>query len=467
MSKENIHTIPKEKKMLVPGVVFASTILFDKISQDKTLEQIKNVATLPGIVEKSIAMPDAHQGYGFPVGGVAAFDLEKGIISPGGIGYDINCGVRLLKTGLKKESFLKKRKEMLKELNEKVPSGIGKGGAFSFSDKQIKEILLKGSTWAFENNYATQEDLERTEDGGKLEGADPLKVSAKAIGRGKNSLGTIGVGNHFLEVQCVEEIFDEKTASTFGLAKNEVVIMIHTGSRGLGHKVASDYIMQVEKECGISHLADRELACAPLKSQVAKDYLAAMAAAANFAFVNRQLITYQVRESFKKYFSKTKVNLVYDVAHNIAKFEEFTINGKKKTLCVHRKGATRSFGPGRKELPKIYQKTGQPIFIPGSMGTASYVLVGTKEAQDISFASTAHGAGRVMSRSRARREISAKQVKTQLEQRDVLINMDSVANVVDEAPQAYKDVDEVVRVSDELNLGKIVAKLKPLAVVKG
>jgi len=464
---ENVFEIEKKGKMNVPGLVFASAELFDKIKRDKTLEQVRNVACLPGIVKASIAMPDAHQGYGFCVGGVAAFDLKKGVISPGGIGYDINCGVRLISVNMSREEFMKKRGQVLIELNKNVPSGVGKGSEFRLSNNEVKEVLEKGSEWALEKGYAVKEDLEHTEDGGKIAGADASKVSPKAIGRGMNQLGSMGAGNHFVEVQEVEEIFDVNIAKVFGLRKGQIVVMIHTGSRGLGHRVASDYILKIEEKFGTKDLPDRELACAPLSSDLAKDYLGAMACAANFAFVNRQLITHQVRKSFKEFFEGAKVRVVYDIAHNIAKFEEFVINGKKKELCVHRKGATRSFGPGRKEVCVDYRKVGQPIFIPGTMGTASYVLVGTKKAEETSFASTAHGAGRVMSRTAARRDISPAQVKKQLDERGVMINVASMASVVDEAPAAYKDVDEVVRVSDALGLGKMVAKLKPVAVVKG
>jgi tRNA-splicing ligase RtcB len=463
----NIHIIEKQGKMLVPGVVLASESLFEKISQDKTLEQVKNVACLPGIVEKSIAMPDAHQGYGFPVGGVAAFDLKTGIISPGGIGYDINCGVRLLKTNLSKDEFLIKRAQILSELNKNIPSGVGRGSEFKLSEKDLEEVLIKGSAWCLEKKFATEDDLSHTEDSGQIKNADPKKVSQRAKARGKAQLGTIGAGNHFVEVQFVEEILDEKTAKSFGLKKDQVVVLIHTGSRGLGHQTCSDYIQKMEKVYGFSHLPDRELACAPIESDLGKDYLAAMAAAANFAFANRQMITHNTRQSFKKFFEKSKVEVLYDVAHNIAKFEEFFVEGKKQTLCVHRKGATRSFGPGRKELPQDYQEVGQPVLIPGSMGTSSYVLVGTQKAREISFASTAHGAGRVMSRTKAKEFLTPEQVKKDLEKKNISIKAGSLKGMVEEAPQAYKDVDEVVKVSDELGIGKIVARLKPLAVIKG
>ena len=464
---ENVFQIEKEGKMNVPGVVFASEKLFDKIKQDKTLEQVKNVAMLPGIVGASMAMPDAHQGYGFCVGGVAAFELEKGIISPGGIGYDINCGVRLLRTGLKKTDFLKKSPDVLDSLYKAVPSGVGNKGEFSFSDKEMNEVLKLGSEWVMEKGYATKEDMEHTEDGGRIEGADVSKVSGKARGRGRNQLGSMGAGNHFLEVQFVEKVFDLKIAKVFGLSLDDVVVLIHTGSRGLGHQVASDYIKKMEQEYGTKNLPDRELACAPLGSQLGKDYFGAMACAANFAFANRQLITYQIRKVFSEIFKKARVEVVYDIAHNIAKFEEFVVNGHEKTLCVHRKGATRSFGLGRKEIPKDYRKVGCPIFIPGSMGTYSYVLVGTVKAREISFASAAHGSGRVWSRHRAKEELSVSDVKKELADYGVLVKSGSEKGIVEEAPQAYKDVNEVVRVSGELGLGNAVVRLRPLGVVKG
>lgn len=465
---ENIHIIPQKKGMRVPGVVFASDILFKKIQQDKTIEQIQNVASLPGIVEKAIAMPDAHQGYGLCVGGVAAFDLKEGIISPGGIGYDINCGVRALVSTLSKEEFMRKRTNVLDALYKNVPSGVGKGTGIKLTDAVLNEVLLKGSKWALEKKYATKDDLAHTEDGGCIAGADPLKVSPSAKARGRDQLGTLGSGNHFLEVQEVVEIFDTQIAKTFGVTKlGQIVVMIHCGSRGLGHQTASDYIQKMEKEYGWEHLPDRELACAPINSPLGIEYRAAMAAAANFAFANRQVITHAVRKSFMESFPKVTLEVLYDVAHNIAKFEEFVIDGKKVTLCVHRKGATRSFGPGRKELPKDYQKSGQPILIPGSMGTFSYVLVGTNTAREVSFASTAHGAGRVMSRTAAKNMFSAESVSKELQKQDILIKAGSLKGIVEEAPAVYKDVNEVVRVSHALGIGNLVAKLRPLAVVKG
>ena len=465
---ENIWKIEKEGKMKVPGKVFASDLLMGKIERDKTLEQIKNVACLPGIVDASLAMPDAHQGYGFPIGGVAAFDMKKGVISPGGVGYDINCGVRLLASNLDKKTFLSKRKEVLDELYKNVPSGVGKKSEFRLTDKELKEVLERGVDWAIDKGFGSKADADKTEDNGRIAEADAEKVSQKARGRGMSQLGSLGAGNHFLEVQEVEEIYDKKVAKTFGIKKKgQITVMVHCGSRGLGHQVASDYIRKMEEEYGFENLPDRELICAPIDSELGKDYRKAMNAAANFAFANRHIIMHQIRESFEKYFPETKMKLVYDIAHNIAKFEEYEINGKKKTLCVHRKGATRSFGKGRKEIPKDYRKVGCPIFIPGSMGTYSYVLVGTKQAEKVSFASTAHGAGRVLSRSFAMRNLNKEKVEQKLKEHDVLLKAGSLRGIMEEAPEAYKDVGEVVRVSHELGIGNLVAKLKPLGVVKG
>ena len=464
---ENTWQIDKEGKMNVPALVFASDALMEKIKLDKTLEQAKNSTYLPGIVKNALVMPDAHQGYGLPIGGVIAFDIKNGIISPGAVGYDVNCGVRLLTTNIKKLDFMKKRDQVLKELYKNIPSGVGVESELKLSDKQIDEVLAKGSSWALENNYAEKEDIENTEDQGCIQGGDPKKVSQRAKARGRKQLGTLGAGNHFLEVQEVETIHDEKISEIFNLNKENVTIMIHTGSRGLGHQTASDYIQKMERVYGFKSLPDRELICAPIESELGKDYKAAMAAAANFAFTNRQLITHQIRKSFKKFFIKSKIGVVYDIAHNIAKFEEFVIDGKKQVLCVHRKGVTRSFGPGRKEIPSIYRKIGCPIFIPGSMGTFSYVLVGTKKAEEISFASTAHGAGRLLSRTFAKNNIAQEHLQQELKDHNVAIKAGSIKSLLEEAPEAYKDVNEVVRVSHELGIGNLVARLKPLAVVKG
>ena len=464
---ENIYEIEKEGKMNVPVRIFASEKLFEKIKEDKTIEQAINMAMMSGVKKYIVVLPDAHQGYGACIGGVAAYDLKEGVISPGEIGYDINCGIRLLTTNIPKTEFLKKRDLILSEIYKNIPSGVGRGGEFSFPEKELNEILEKGMLWALEKKYASQNDIENTEDKGQLKPVDSSKVSQKAKARGKDQLGTLGAGNHFVEIQEIETIYDNEIAKAFGIDKNNITIMIHTGSRGLGHQTASDYIQKMEKIYSFKNLPDRELICAPIESELGKDYRSAMNAAANFAFVNRQLIAYQARKSFKKYFPKSEINLVYDVAHNIAKFEEHEINGKKQILCIHRKGATRSFGPGRKELPSKYQKIGQPIFIPGSMGTCSYALIGTSKAEEISFASTAHGAGRILSRTSAKKNISAEQIQKDLESRNIKIKTGSMKGLIEEAPEAYKDVNEVVRVSHELGIGNLVAKFKPLAVMKG
>lgn len=464
---EFIHKI-YEKGMNVPAYVFASEKLFDNMKKDKTLEQVKNISKMPGVVGPVYAMPDAHQGYGFPIGGVAAFDMKKGVVSPGGVGYDINCGVRMLISDISKKDFIKKRKEIMKSLGKNVPSGVGTKSSFSLKQKDVDSVLENGVKWAVEKNFTDKEDIDKIESNGCISGANAKDVSQKAKGRGMNQLGSLGAGNHFVEIQFVEKIIDEKTAKIFGINKEDkIAILIHSGSRGLGHQVASDYIRAMEEKYGFKDLPDRELACAPIESDLGKKYLSAMACAANFGFVNRQILSYKVREVFSKFFPNNKFNLIYDVAHNIAKIEDHNINGEKMKVCVHRKGATRSFGPGNKEIPLIYRKTGQPIFIPGSMGTCSYILVGTKKAEEMTLGSTAHGAGRLLSRSNAVKTISSKHLQKELEEQDVLLETASLKGAVEEAPEAYKDVNEVVKVSHELGIGKIVAKMKPLGVVKG
>ncbi len=459
--------IPKEGKMLVPVKVFASEKLLEKIKQDKSLEQAKNVAMLPGILKASFIMPDAHEGYGFSIGGVAGFDLDKGVVSPGGVGYDISCSVRLLKTNLKLKDIKGKEKELLHSLFRAIPSGVGRGSKFNLQRKELDEVLKEGAQWAVKKGFGVKEDYEHTEDSGKLGNANPLDVSDRAKSRGIGQLGTLGAGNHFLEIQKVDEVFDDKIAKVFGLENDFITIMIHCGSRGLGHQVASDYIKLMEDKYGWENLPDRELINAPINSELGKKYLSAMACAANFAFANKQLITHWIREDLKKYFTNIKIDVVYDVCHNIAKFEKHLVEGKEKEILIMRKGATRSFGPGRKELPKDYLKTGQPVLIPGSMGTASYVLVGTKKAEEVSFGSTAHGAGRVMSRSEAVRKLKSADIKKELEKKGIELEAGSYSGISEEAPQAYKDIDEVVRVSHKAGIGNLVVRLKPVAVMKG
>jgi len=464
---ENIWEIPCEGKMNVPGRIFASDNLIKDIEKDKTLEQVKNVACLPGIINASIALPDAHQGYGFSIGGVAGFDIDKGVISPGGVGYDINCSVRLLKTNLTLKDIEKAgKKEVLHSLFRSIPSGVGRGDKLKVSKEVLNEVLINGAQWAVKQGYGNSEDYIHTEENGKLPNANPNDVSERAKARGMPQLGSLGAGNHFLEIQIVDEIFDKEIAKVFGLSSGQICIMVHCGSRGLGHQVASDYIKLMEKEYGWPEY-DRELVNAPIKSELGKKYLSAMACAANFAFANKQLITHWIREDLKHYFPEIKIEVVYDICHNIAKFEKHLIDGKEKEVLVMRKGATRSFGPNRKEVPQDYRKYGQPVLIPGSMGTASYVLVGTKKAEEISFGSTAHGAGRVESRTKARKEITAESVKKQLAKKGIELEAGSFKGIVEEAPEAYKDIDEVVRVSNKTGIGKLIAKLRPIAVMKG
>ena len=458
--------IPKTGSMRVPGKIFASEKLLKDIQGDKTLEQVKNVASLPGIIKASMAMPDSHQGYGFSIGGVAAFDLEKGVISPGGVGYDINCSVRLLRTNLKLSDVEKKKKEIIQKLFRDVPSGVGEAGRVRLTKEELDEVLKLGAGWAVKKGYGIKEDLEYTEETGCMPNADPEDVSQRARARGMPQLGSLGAGNHFLELQIVDEIFDAGIAKAFGLEKGMITIMVHCGSRGLGHQVASDYIKLMEKEYGFPE-SDRELVNAPINSVLGKKYFSAMSCAANFAFANKQLITHWIRETMKNIFPSFSAEVVYDICHNIAKFETHLVEGKEKQVLVMRKGATRAFGPGRKELPKKYKTLGQPIILPGSMGTSSYILVGTTRAEQVSFASTAHGAGRVESRTQARKDLSAEQVTKQLNDKGIEIISGSAKGIVEEAPEVYKDIDEVVRVSDKLGIGKLVARVKPLAVMKG
>jgi tRNA-splicing ligase RtcB len=464
---ENIYEIPKEGKMKVPARIFASEKLLEAIKGDKTLGQIKNVAMLPGILKNAIAVADAHQGYGFPIGGVAAFDMDKGIISPGGVGYDINCSVRLLKTNLTKKDVMEKQKEILSVLDRKIPSGLGRGSKFQITYRELDRILEGGAKYFVEKGYGVREDYLHTEEEGCIKNADAAKVSERAKKRGIGQLGTVGAGNHFLEVLFVDEIFEKEIAEIFGLKKEQAVILIHCGSRGLGHQTASDYIKKMEKEYGFRDLPDRELINAPIKSPLGEDYYKAMACAANFAFANKQLITHWIREELKTLFPKIKIDVVYDVCHNIAKFEEHFIYGKKKKVCVHRKGATRSFGPGRKEIPEDYRDAGQPVLIPGTMGTASYVLVGTKKSEELTFGSTVHGAGRVMSRAGAMKKLNGKDVLENLRKKGIEIKSGSMKSLMQESPDSYKDIEEVVRVVHELGISKKVAKLKPIIVMIG
>ena len=462
---EGMYEVEQEGCMKVPGKIYASEKILENIQKDKTIEQIKNIACLKGILKESIALADAHQGYGFPIGGVAAFDLDEGIISPGGVGYDINCSVRLLKTNLTKKDILDKQKEIADKLNKKVPSGVGRGSPFQMTKDELKRILEGGSKYLVEKGYGFKEDYLHTEEEGNMK-ADSSKVSDRALKRGIGQLGTLGAGNHFLEVSFVNELFDKKIAKVFGLKKNQAMIMVHCGSRGLGHQIASDYIKKMEEKYGFKDLPDRELINAPIKSKLGKDYYSAMCCAVNFAFANKQLITHWTREAMKEIFPNVKIDVVYDVSHNIAKFEKHLINGEVKEVCVHRKGATRSFGPGREEIPEDYREVGQPVLIPGTMGTASYVLVGTKKAEELTWSSTVHGAGRVMSRTNALKKIKGEKTKEDLNKKGIEVKSSSFKSLAEESPEVYKDIEDVVDVVHKLGISKKVARLKPLVVIK-
>jgi len=468
--KDCVYEVPKEGNIKVPLRIYASEKLIEKMEQDGAVQQGINVASLPGIYNQSIMLADAHYGYGFSIGGVAAIDAETGCITPGGIGFDINCGVRLLTTNLTKEEVEPKIRELLVSLFKNVPSGVGSESDIRLSDAELDAVLKNGAKWAVEKGYGNKDDLEHCEEEGSMKGADPSKVSPKAKARGREQLGTLGAGNHFLEVQFVDEIFDKKVAETFGITKkNQMTVMIHCGSRGLGHQVCSDYLRKMEDTYPeiMKTLPEKDLIYAPAGSQLAKDYFAAMAASANYAWANRHIIAHQVRKSFKEIFPKAELKTVYDVAHNIAKLEEHKIDGEKRKVFVHRKGATRAFPPGREDIPKAYREVGQPIILPGSMGTASYLLVGTEEAMKETFGSTAHGAGRSMSRNAAISQFRGEQIKNDLEKQNIYVKAASWKGISEEAPQAYKDVDEVVRASQCAGIGKLVARLRPLGVIKG
>jgi tRNA-splicing ligase RtcB len=471
LEKINAYTyrISKHGNMNVPAVIYTSSELLKSLKRDRTLEQAQNVACLHGIQKMAYVMPDGHQGYGFPIGGVAAFDSEDGIISPGGVGYDINCGVRLLKTDFEIEDVERKKTELLAQIFRSVPAGVGKGGILQLNRRVLEDVCLRGAEWAVDNGFGTRVDLERTEEYGRMKAADPGYLSKRAMERGIPQLGSLGAGNHFLEIQKVNKIYDPDVASIFGIhSLDQILIMIHCGSRGLGHQVASDYIRAMENKYRSSGLPDRELINAPIRSELGQQYYKSMSAAVNFAFANRQMIAHRVREVFQRVLgSSLGIEQIYDVCHNVAKFEKHEIDGKEKNVCIHRKGATRSFGPGRKEIPDVYRSVGQPIILPGSMGTASYILVGTQQAEQLSFSSTAHGAGRMMSRHEARRRFRGEQIKQDLADRGIALQSTSWRGVAEEASQAYKDVDEVVRVSHEVGIGKLVVRVVPVGVMKG
>ncbi len=454
--------------MRVPLRIYGTRRIIEEL-EETAVQQGINVASMPGIVDHAIMLPDAHQGYGFPIGGVAAFDTEDGLISPGGVGFDINCGVRVVLTSLQEKDVRPKLKELVEVLFHNVPSGVGSEGKIRLSKGQLEEVMTEGVNWAISMGYGWEEDRDRIEENGRMEGADPDKVSDAARKRGAPQLGTLGSGNHFLEIQRVDKIFSPDIADRFGLFKDQIVVMIHTGSRGFGHQIASDYLKVMEKVMKKYNivLPDKQLASVPFNTREAQDYFSAMKAAVNFAFTNRQMITHWVRESFSKVFKEDPedlgMHILYDVAHNIAKLEVH----KGRELIVHRKGATRSFPAGRKEIPEIYRDVGQPVLIPGSMGTASYILVGAPTAMEETFGSTCHGAGRVLSRTAAKRRWSGKEIEQMLESEGRAVRAVSYRVLAEEAPEAYKDVDEVIRSVDIAGLSKPVSRNVPIGVVKG
>jgi tRNA-splicing ligase RtcB len=473
---ENRFRIPRESRpgMRVDGVIYASAALIDEVREGGGAEQVANVATLPGIVGASLAMPDIHWGYGFCIGGVAATDVEEGgIVSPGGVGYDINCGVRLVRSTIPAAELRPRLRELVEELYRAIPSGVGTGGAHRFGKPELRRLLADGAPALVARGLARPEDLERTESGGCLEGADPDAVSGEALERGFDQCGTLGSGNHFAELQLVEEVYDAEAARVFGLEQGTVAFMIHSGSRGLGHQVCQDALKQLRAapaRYGIA-LPDKQLVCAPVKSPEGQAYLAAMRAAANYAWCNRQILATLVRQTLERFLGESAEALglgqVYDVAHNIAKLERHVVDGRERTLCVHRKGATRAFPAGHPELPEVYRATGQPVLIPGDMGRASYVLAGSEGAMAATFGSTCHGAGRVLSRQAAQKVARGRRIAEELEAKGIIARARSREGLAEEHSEAYKDVDDVVACVASAGLSRKVARLRPLGVVKG
>jgi tRNA-splicing ligase RtcB (3'-phosphate/5'-hydroxy nucleic acid ligase) len=465
------YIIPRSYRpgMHIEGLVFADETLISQIEKDQTKDQVANVATLPGMVGHSLAMPDAHQGYGFCIGGVAAADLQHGVVSAGGVGFDINCGVRLLASPFTISEVRGKLDLLLNQLFRDIPCGTGRKGLLEIARTELDSLLEEGAQWAVKHGYGTEADSGHIEEYGKLPGAGASFVSDRSKERGRHQLGTLGSGNHFLEIEAVSEIFDETAAERFGLHRDQVVVLLHSGSRGLGHQVCTDYLEIMQhgmKKYGLS-VVDRQLACVPISSQEGKRYLGAMAAAANFAFANRQMITHWTREAFHRILGSGDLKIVYDVCHNIAKHEEHWVDGRRLQLLVHRKGATRAFPKGHPALPEDLRETGQPVLIPGSMGTCSYVLVGTEQAMKETFGSSCHGAGRAMSRTQARRETSPDTLLRELRERGILVRGETRSGLVEEKPDAYKDVSRVVEVVHGAGIARKVAKLVPLAVMKG
>jgi tRNA-splicing ligase RtcB len=467
--------IPRQGGMRVDGLVFADDALMREIRGDEAVRQVANVAHLPGIVGRSIGMPDIHWGYGFAIGGVAAFDPEEGgVVSPGGVGYDINCGVRLLRTRLEAGEVRERLGRLMDRLFERIPAGVGRGyERFRLSPAQVRSVLERGAEWAVSEGYGEASDLARMEAGGRIDGADPDQVSDRAVQRGRDQLGTVGSGNHFIEIGRVSEVYDEGAAARLGLEADTVTVFIHSGSRGLGYQVCDDYIqtmLDAARKYGID-LPDRQLVCAPLGSPEADRYMGAMSAAANYAFANRQMMAHRVREVFADVFGRPwqelGMGLVYDVAHNIAKWETHRVAGRERRLCVHRKGATRAFPPRHPELPDAYRDLGQPVFIPGDMGRYSYVLLGTDGAYAETFGSTCHGAGRRMSRRQAKKSVRGRDLRSEFERQGIEVRASSFGTVAEEVPEAYKDVAEVVDVVDRAGIGRKVVQLRPMGVLKG
>jgi len=465
--------IPPSGNMRVPGIIYSSEAMMGGIGSDESPKQVANVACLPGIVSYSLAMPDMHWGYGFPIGGVAAFDLEEGVISPGGVGYDINCGCRLLTTRLHYDDVRDRIRDLVTALFRDIPTGVGSKGTMKLSLAEEKKVLLEGARWAVRQGYGTEEDLLSTEDGGMIGGADPERVSPRALERGREQLGTLGSGNHFLEIEVVEEIFDPPAAAAFGLEAGQVAVMIHSGSRGFGYQVCDDFLARMVKNIPRLdfYLPDRQLACAPFRSREGQEYFSAMACAANYAWTNRQMLMHGTRETFGRTLGLSPrelgMRLLYDVCHNIAKVEEFIVAGEKKKLCVHRKGATRAFPPGHGALPDRFQATGQPVLIPGDMGTGSYVLAGTEKAYRETFGSTCHGAGRVMSRTQAMKSSRGRPVSREMADRGVIVMAAGRGTLHEEIPEAYKNIDDVVDVVHRAGLSRKVARLRSVGCIKG
>jgi len=470
---KNRWLIPKSGNMRVPGMIFSSPQLIKGLLKDQSLAQVANVASLPGIVKQSLAMPDIHWGYGFPIGGVAAFDIEEGIVSPGGVGYDINCGCRLMTTSLTLDEIKPDIKELISALFKNIPAGVGSEGHVHLTKKDEAKVAEEGAAWAIKQGFGQIDDRERTEDYGALPGADPSTLSERAVKRGLDQLGTLGSGNHFLEIQVVDRIYDEKIAKLFNLSEGRITVFIHSGSRGFGHQICDDFLKEMGKEAHIKNiqLPDRQLACAPITSDLGKRYLSAMACAANYAWANRQILMHLAFETFLSTLTISprdlRMRLLYDVCHNIAKMETHNLDGKDRSLCVHRKGATRSLPPGHPLLPGIFQKTGQPVLIPGDMGTFSYVLAGANGAMELSFGSSCHGAGRLLSRSMAIKTAKGRSIYRELEDKGIFVQSRGKETLKEEMPEAYKDVSQVVDVVHETGLATKVARLRPLGAIKG